>query len=100
MILLSTIMTIKKLFAMLKGTIYPILKKFLFWIVTGDETVSLTMQDGAVYNFDASDNRFEDFNDGSYTVEGKENIEKWLNFQPTEKESHLTFSYVRQRKWG
>lgn len=58
------------------------------------------MQDGTIYDFDASDNRFEDFNDGSYTVEGKENIKKWLNFQPTEKESHLTLSYVRQEKWG
>lgn len=76
------------------------IKEIFIWIITGDETGSLTMQDGTVYNFDASDNRFEDFNDGSYTVKGKENIEKWLNFQPTEKESHLTFSYVRQRKWG
>ncbi len=58
------------------------------------------MQDGTVYDFDASDNRFVDYNDGSYTVEGKENIEKWLNFKPTEKESHRTFSYVRQAKWG
>lgn len=76
------------------------IKEIFIWIVTGDETGSLTMQDGTVYDFDASDNRFADFNDGSYIVEGKENIEKWLNFQPTEKESHLTFSYVRQGKWG
>ena len=76
------------------------IKEIFIWIVTGDETVSLTMQDGTVYDFDASDNRFADFDDGSYIVEGKKNIEKWLNFQPTEKESHLTFSYVRQGKWG
>ena len=76
------------------------IKEIFILIVTGDETGSLTMQDGTVYDFDASDNRFADFNDGSYTVEGKENIEKWLNFEPTEKESHLTLSYVRQSKWG
>lgn len=76
------------------------IKEIFIWVITGDETGNLTMQDGTVYNFDASDNRFEDFNDGSYTVEGTENIEKWLNFQPTENESHLTFSYVRQGKWG
>ena len=58
------------------------------------------MKDGTIYDFDASGNRIIDFNDGSYIVKGKENIEKWINFQPTEKESLLTFSYVRQEKWG
>lgn len=76
------------------------IKEIFIWIVTGDETGSLTMQDGTIYDFDASGNRIINFDDGSYIVKGKENIEKWLNFQPTEKESHLTFSYVRQGKWG
>lgn len=76
------------------------IKEIFVWIISGDETGDLTMQDGTIYDFDASGNRIIDFNDGSYIVKGKENIEKWLNFQPTEKESHLTFSYVRQEKWG
>lgn len=76
------------------------IKEIFVWIISGDETGNLTMQDGTIYDFDASGNRIIDFNDDSYIVKGKENIEKWLNFQPTEKESHLTFSYVRQEKWG
>lgn len=76
------------------------IKEIFVWIISGDETGDLTMQDGTIYDFDASGNRIIDFNDGSYIVKGKENIEKWLNFQPTEKESLLTFSYVRQEKWG
>lgn len=58
------------------------------------------MQDGTIYDFDASGNRVINFDDGSYIVKGKENIEKWFDFKPTKKESHLTLSYVRQEKWG
>lgn len=75
-------------------------KEIFVWVISGDETGDLTMQDGTVYDFDASGNRVINFDDGSYIVEGKENIEKWFNFKPTEKESHLTLSYVRQDKWG
>lgn len=75
-------------------------KEIFVWVVSGDETGDLTMQDGTIYDFDASGNRVINFDDGSYIVEGKENIEKWFNFKPTEKESHLTLSYVRQDKWG
>lgn len=76
------------------------IKEIFVWIISGDETGNLTMQDGTIYDFDASGNRIIDFNDGSYIVEGKENIEKWFNFKPTKKESCLTLSYVRQEKWG
>ena len=62
-------------------------KEIFVWIVSGDETGNLTMKDGTIYDFDASGNRIIDFNDGSYIVEGKENIEKWFNFKPTKKES-------------
>lgn len=75
-------------------------KEIFVCVVSGDETGDLTMQDGTIYDFDASGNRVINFDDGSYIVEGKENIEKWFNFKPTEKESHLTLSYVRQDKWG
>ena len=75
-------------------------KEIFVWIISGDETGNLTMQDVTIYDFDASGNRIIDFNDGSYIVEGKENIEKWLNFKPTKQESRLTLSRVRQDKWG
>ena len=75
-------------------------KEIFVWIISGDETGNLTMQDGTIYDFDASGNRIIDFDDGSYIVKGKENIEKWFNFKPTKKESRLTLSYVRQEKWG
>ena len=58
------------------------------------------MSDGTVYSFDASDNRIMSFDDGCYTINEKEDIEKWFSFKPTEKESHSTLSYVRQTKWS
>lgn len=76
------------------------IKEIFVWIVSGDETGSLTMKDGSIYDFDASDTRIMTFNDGSYTLTDKEDIEKWLNFKPTEEELHETLSYVRQEKWG
>lgn len=58
------------------------------------------MSDGTVYSFDASNNRIMSFDDGCYTINEKEEIEKWFNFKPTDKELHDTLSYVRQSKWG
>ena len=75
-------------------------KEIFVWVVSGDETGDLLMSDGTVYSFDASDNRIMSFDDGCYTINEKEDIEKWFNFKPTEKESHSTLSYVRQAKWG
>ena len=75
-------------------------KEIFVWVVSGDETGDLLMSDGTVYSFDASDNRIMSFDDGCYTINEKEDIEKWFNFKPTEKESHSTLSYVRQTKWG
>lgn len=75
-------------------------KEIFVWIVSGDETGSLTMQDGTIYDFDASNDRIADFNDGSYIIKEKEEIEEWLNFKPTAKESCSTLSYLRQMKWS
>lgn len=75
-------------------------KEIFVWVVSGDETGDLLMSDGTVYSFDASDNRIMSFDDGCYTINEKEDIEKWFSFKPTEKESHSTLSYVRQTKWG
>lgn len=75
-------------------------KEIFVWVVSGDETGDLLTSDGTVYSFDASDNRIMSFDDGCYTINEKEDIEKWFSFKPTEKESHSTLSYVRQTKWG
>ncbi len=75
-------------------------KEIFVCVVSGDETGDLLMSDGTVYSFDASDNRIMSFDDGCYTINEKEDIEKWFSFKPTEKESHSTLSYVRQTKWG
>ena len=75
-------------------------KEIFVWVVSGDETGDLLMSDGTVYSFDASNNRIMSFDDGCYTINEKEDIEKWFNFKPTEEELHDTLSYVRQAKWG
>ena len=75
-------------------------KEIFICVVSGDETGDLLMSDGTVYSFDASDNRIMSFDDGCYIINEKEDIEKWFNFKPTEKELHDTLSYVRQSKWG
>lgn len=75
-------------------------KEIFVCVVSGDETGDLLMSDGTVYSFDASDNRIMSFDDGCYTINEKEDIEKWFSFKPTEKESHSILSYVRQTKWG
>lgn len=75
-------------------------KEIFVNVISGDETGDLLMSDGTVYSFDASDDRVLPFNDGCYIINEKEEIEKWFNFKPTEKEPHSTLSYTRQEKWG
>lgn len=50
------------------------------------------------YRFDATESRFTSYDDGSYTVEGKENIEKWINwsYEP-EKAIYAEYSMERMR---
>lgn len=76
------------------------IKRIDVTVLSGDETVDVVFKDGSIYDFDASDTRIMTFNDGFYTLTDKEDIEKWLNFKPTEEELHKTLSYVRQEKWG
>lgn len=76
------------------------IKRIDITILSGDETGDIVLKDGSIFDFDTSKTRLMTFYDGFYTVEGKENIEKWLNFKPTAEELHETFSYVRQAKWG
>lgn len=76
------------------------IKRIDITVLSGDETVDVVLKDNSVFDFDASKTRTMTFYDGFYAVEGKENIEKWLNFKPTAEELHDTLSYVRQAKWG
>lgn len=50
------------------------------------------------YRFDAAESRFASYDDGSYTVEGKENIEKWINWSyDPEKAIYAEYSMERMR---
>ena len=45
------IMTTEKLFVMLKKHNLSDVKEIFVWVVSGDETGDLTMQDGTIYDF-------------------------------------------------
>ena len=75
------------------------IKEILVNVISGDETGFIMMQDGTIYDFDASKTRRMGFDDGNYSVTDKEDIEKWIKFKPL-KDSCETVSYVRQRKWS
>lgn len=50
------------------------------------------------YRFDADESRFTSYDDGSYTVEGRENIEKWINWSyDPEKAIYAEYSMERMR---
>ena len=70
-------------------------------VISGDET-------GCFYGvlngnpwqckFDAMESRFQSYDDGSYTVEGRENIEKWINWSyDPEKAIYAEYSMERMR---
>lgn len=75
------------------------IKEIFINIISGDETGFIMMQDGTIYDFDASKNRVMNFDDGGYFITNKEDIEKWIKFKAL-KGSCETVSYVRRRKWG
>lgn len=64
-------------------------------IVSGDETGYVTFDEDEFVDFDAGNNRVRVFDDGGYIVEG-DNIQKWLNWTPTNGEYLLPYSYMRQ----
>lgn len=55
-------------------------------ILSGDETGYVQFEDGTILEFDASDSRWQDFFDGSYTVSGDKKIEEWIDWKPKEGE--------------
>lgn len=51
-------------------------------VLSGDEVVNIVFEDGTSELYDASRDRFHDFFDGDYIVEGDE-IKEWINFIPS-----------------
>ena len=74
-------------------------------VFSGDETGTVVLKNGKEIHFDANDCRWYDFHDGGYLVQGKEQIEKWINyvcFDMTKRASYerrdLFFDYRNQGK--
>lgn len=61
-------------------------------VLSDDGTGTIRFEDGTRFDFDASDDRYESFYDGSYFVEG-DDIRRWLAFRPA---AGRTASYARQ----
>ena len=52
------------------------------------------------YRFDAAESRFASYDDGSYTVEGRENIEKWINWSYDQENAiYAEYSMERMREF-
>ena len=70
-------------------------------VMSGDETGCFYGVYNGIpweYKFDASESRFASYDDGSYTVEGRENIEKWINWSyDPEKAIYAEYSMERMR---
>lgn len=70
-------------------------------VMSGDETgcfYGVCNGEPWQYRFDAAESRFASYDDGSYTVEGKENIEKWINWNyGPEKAIYAEYSMERMR---
>lgn len=70
-------------------------------VMSGDETgcfYGVLNGNPWQYKFDAAESRFQSYDDGSYTVEGKENIEKWINWSyDPEKAIYAEYSMERMR---
>lgn len=70
-------------------------------VMSGDETgcfYGVCNGNPWQYKFDAAESRFQSYDDGSYTVEGRENIEKWINWSyDPEKAIYAEYSMERMR---
>lgn len=63
-------------------------------VLSGDETGFVWFTDKTRLDFDASDFRIYDFDDGDYHIMGKD-IQKWLNWEP--KDNSIAKGYERQK---
>ena len=61
-------------------------------VLSGDETGYIVLSNDTKIDFDASNTRHIDFDDGTYIVTG-ERITEWVNFTPS---GNGTVSYERQ----
>ena len=70
-------------------------------VMSGDETgcfYGVCNGNPWKYRFDAAESRFTSYDDGSYTVEGKENIENWINWSyDPENAIYAEYSMERMR---
>lgn len=73
------------------------IKSIFVLVLSGDETGEVEFVDGTSVDFDASNARLMDFNDGYYFVKG-EDIQKWLNWKASE--DSITAAYDRQRAFS
>lgn len=66
-------------------------------IMSGDEIVEVTTENGDSFTFDSSESRVIDFFDGEYSIDNPQTISSWLHWEPTEEvKSHRTLSYLRR----
>ena len=66
-------------------------------IITGDETGYIQLKNGTVIDFDASNNRLRDYDDGAYTMSTMEEIKAWMDFEFYR--SIAAYSYQRQEPY-
>ena len=71
-------------------------------VLSGDEIVEVTTEDGDSFTCDSSESRVIDCFDGEYFIDNPQIISSWLHWEPTEKEvkSHRTLSYLRRGKFS
>lgn len=65
-------------------------------VLSGDETGTVTLDDGREVHFDASSIRCTDYFDGECAVEG-DALERWMNFAPRKSD---TPAYARMSEFG
>lgn len=76
------------------------IKSIYVTILTGDEVGTIYYNDGDSQQFDAFTDprgRYNDFNDGSYTVK---DVQRWIDFKPDEEDRWCTYAYQRDRYYN
>lgn len=63
-------------------------------VLSGDETSIVVFKDGCSMHFDASEDRYTSYDDGSYVVSGN-NVAKWIEWAP-ESDDVIGCAYDRQ----
>jgi len=66
------------------------IKYITVYVITGDECITVTFDDGTTQYFDASDKRCRNFHDGTYFVEG-DRISEFINWKPQGDEPIISY---------